>query len=60
MEFKATPDLGAILRAQAWERAKGELRSMLVTYYGETYRFERMNSLMEDLIKTVEGEGLEE
>ena len=52
--------LSDILRAQAWERAKGELRSMLVTYYGEPDRFSRLNELLNGFIQVVEEEGLQE
>jgi len=47
------------LRAQAWERAKGELRSLLPTYYVDD-RFQRIDSLIEEFIHTVEDEGLAE
>lgn len=49
-----------VLRAQAWERAKGELQSVLVTYYdgGRQNRFDDLNKLVSDFIKTVDDEGL--
>jgi len=53
------------MRGMAWERAKGELRSMLQTYYdsdtGEgmdrTLAFEAM---IDDFVAKVEDEGLQE
>jgi len=48
------------LRAQAWQRAKGELQAVLHTYFGERDRFEAMDSAVQELIKTVEDDGLAE
>ena len=54
-----------ILRAQAWERAKGELNAVLQTYISGTQstqdgHFEKMDKLVADFISTVEGDGLAE
>ena len=47
------------LRAQAWERAKGELLSILPTYWeGSDAPFDRMDFLTKEFIKTVEEEGI--
>lgn len=49
------------LRAQAWERAKGELRAVLQTYWagtGDPQTAERMQEVTEQFIKQVEEEGL--
>lgn len=48
-----------ILRAQAWQRAKGELQSVLHTYFNDE-NFERMNDVTESFIAHVEEEGLVE
>mgnify|MGYP001579449888 CR=1 FL=1 len=49
-----------ILRQQAWERAKGELNSMLVTYYWEDNRFEEIENRIKEFIKNIEDDGLHE
>jgi hypothetical protein len=46
-----------ILRAQAWERAKGELLSILSTYYGEEKEFKAMDKEINKLIRFVEDNG---
>jgi hypothetical protein len=46
-----------VLRAQAWERAKGELRSILVSYINDTDRFEAMDNAVDVFIKLVEDNG---
>jgi len=55
-------DVSRILRNQAWERAKGEMRSMLPTFYGEKNsndnQFEHFNERMDMFIKCVEDDGL--
>jgi hypothetical protein len=48
------------LRAQAWERAKGELRSVLQTYWGEEKKFSDMDEAVSEFIEKVEGHGLAE
>ena len=51
------------LRAQAWERAKGELNSILHTYWdgpGKDQNYKQMASLVKDLVTTVEDNGLAE
>lgn len=49
------------LRAQAWERAKGELQAMLVTYWdGREGKFNRTNNTVQAFIKEVEDNGLVE
>lgn len=45
------------LRAQAWERAKGELRSMLYTFWqipSDGDKFDRLDTLIKTLINEVE------
>ena len=46
-----------MLRAMAWERAKGELRSMLVTYEGEKATFDAMDEALAEFVDTVEENG---
>jgi len=50
------------LRHMAWERAKGELRSMLHTYYwgGASGNYKEMNRMIDNFIKCVEEDGLHE
>lgn len=47
------------LRAMAWERAKGELRSVLTTYHDDD-NFDRANEEIEGFIKRIDDEGLAE
>ena len=53
-------DMLGVQRAMAWERAKGELNSILATYTGDTARFERMSEFVETFVAEVEDEGLPE
>lgn len=51
------------LRAQAWERAKAELRSVLQTFWDGPDNAEKFNSMdkaVEDFVKLVEDNGLTE
>ena len=50
----------AVLRTQAWERAKGELRSMDHTYYDKFETFERFKELVDEFIEKVEANGYHE
>lgn len=43
-----------ILRDQAWSRAKGELESLLDTYYDDKDSFEISDVLIRDFIKEFE------
>lgn len=52
------------LRAMAWNRAKGELNSMIVTFVDTTNKseeeaFKKLSAIIEKFIEEVEGEGLE-
>ena len=59
-----------VLRQQAWERAKGELKSMLTTFYSEGAHLSReddektqislLNNAIAKFIKDVEDYGLHE
>ena len=52
-----------MLRTMAWERAKGELTSMLHTYYPDNDpkdKFEQIQSLIDKFIADVEGDELEQ
>lgn len=57
-------DISRILRGQAWERAKGELKSMLLTFYSthnaNEGQFDRLDSMVEEFTKSVEDDGLHE
>jgi hypothetical protein len=48
------------MRMMAWERVKGELRSMLVTYWDNYEQYTLMYSAIEKFIKEVEDNGWEE
>jgi len=48
-----------IMRQMAWERAKGELRSVLATYC-RNENFSEADKLINSFIKRVEDEGLVE
>jgi hypothetical protein len=54
------------LRMQAWERAKGELRAVLHTYYGDAsardsdHKFEKANARIESFISDIEENGIVE
>lgn len=52
-----------LLRNQAWERAKGELQAVLVTFVHGTRRegqFDEMNAAVNKFVKIVEDHGLAE
>ena len=51
------------LRAQTWERTKGELQSVLATYWdghGNDDKFRAMDKMVSDFVKNVEENGLAE
>lgn len=48
------------LRTQAWERAKGELQSLLQSYWHEPERFQIMQEAVETFIDNVESNGMQE
>lgn len=48
------------MRHMAWERAKGELRSMLHTFWDGEDNFKSLDSEIKKFIKTVEDQGLHE
>ena len=47
-----------VMRKMAWERAKGELISILHTYYGDMETYNRTEEVIEKFIKIVEDEGI--
>ena len=50
-----------VLRAMAWERGQGELKSMLHTFYGSIEgNFEKFDKLLREFVKEVEDNGLAE
>ena len=51
------PNLAAVLRAMAWERAKAELRSILHTYYEDMTDFNAASEAIEGFIGENEGRG---
>lgn len=48
------------LRAMAWERAKGELKSMVHTFWQNEYQFKKFNAVLEKFIEEVEDNALQE
>jgi len=48
------------MRLQAWERAKGELKAVLQTYWGSTSNYGAMNGEIKDFVKKIEERGLVE
>ena len=52
-----TDTIKHMLRAMAWERAKGELRSMLATYENEQATFAAMDDALDEFIVMVEENG---
>lgn len=48
------------MRAMAWERAKGELLSMLPTFFGEQEKYDELHKKVWAFIGDVEGNGLQE
>ena len=53
-------DLSGILRAMAWERAKGEMKSMMQSYIGMSEKYEAFVHAYEAFVKIVEDDGLHE
>jgi len=55
-------DISRVLRAQAWERAKGELRAMLHTYHSphdaREGQFDKLDAEIDRFVKHVESESL--
>ena len=49
-----------ILRMMAWERAKGELKSMLHTFYDEEVDYAVLESTIDAFIDDVESNGKHE
>lgn len=47
-----------IARAMAWERAKGELRSIYHTFWNHDGSFEKAQEAFEAFIQQIEDEGL--
>lgn len=52
--------LAAIMRNMAWERAKGELESMRVTFYGREEQYKELDKKIREFVKDVEDYGLQE
>ena len=52
-----TDTIKHMLRAMAWERAKGELLSILTTYVDEEEQYASMELAMEVFIERVEENG---
>ena len=52
--------INRLLRAMSWQRAKGELRAMLETFYNEQDQFVKLNKVLQKFFKDVEDNGLQE
>ena len=48
-----------IMRAMAWERAKGELMSMLQTFFDNKEKFEALDEAIKKLVAEVEDNELQ-
>lgn len=56
-------DVIRVLRAQAWQRAKGELNSMLESFHRDTAspdQFVQLDETIAEFVKIVENHGLQE
>lgn len=57
-------DISRMMRNQAWERAKGELKSILWTFHGKkdsfSGQFDKFEALLEDFVNKIEENGLHE
>jgi len=49
-----------ILRTMAWQRAKGELYSMLETFYNNVDQFEALKKEIAEFVNYVENNALQE
>ena len=57
--MRESPELRT-MRTMAWERAKGELRSMAQTFWEDGEQFKRFKKELNDFIEIVEAKGLHE
>ncbi len=48
------------LRHMAWERAQGELKSMLHTFWGEEEQYKDLDRQITDFISRIKNKGLAE
>ncbi len=48
------------IRVMAWERAKGEMRSMLHSYWDDASAFRMLDHKIEAFIKDIEDNGYQE
>lgn len=48
------------VRMMAWSRAKGELDSILCTYWEDSDKYDQMEKKVKEFIKSVESQGLQE
>ena len=48
------------LRQMAWQRAKGELQSMLCTFWDDRWQAKELDDEISKFIETIEGNGLNE
>ena len=51
------PGIESVLRGMAWQRAKGELQSMLCTLLDTEEEFRKLNDLIDEFVEKVENEG---
>lgn len=64
MKTVTQEDISRMMRGQAWERAKGEFRSMLVTFISPANaregQFDELDEAIREFVDKVEGSGLHE
>ncbi len=48
------------IRQMAWQRAKGELQAILVTYWGGADQYAKMDRAVREFCEHVDGHGLAE
>jgi hypothetical protein len=53
-------DITGILRAMAWERAKGELKSIEQSFIGAVEKFTEFADALTEFVEKVESSGLHE
>ena len=62
--MNTSEDIMRALRAQAWERAKGELRAVAVTFFGTASaapgQFDEYEAEVEKFVREIESRGLAE
>jgi hypothetical protein len=58
--MSAESEIRSTLRMMAWDRAKGELVSLLTTFHGESDKYDVFDVALYNFVKNVESNGLHE